>query len=436
MQKSRRIFNQTISHLYPVEKLTILFFLFSIALFALTKIPYHYFIAQLAQDLFKLSLFFLPAIALKFALDFTHVSRARSRQIFVPYFLFVMFLFLFSPLLGFKSSILGLIRLSSNFIYAGVFMFLVYIALSLRLLLKDPERHRIVIKDHLADLGILCRAAVLLILCFLIYSNLKAVIPLFRVYSWDSLAYKLDLGLCLGHNPYKILHAWLPTGEFTFFFHNVYFFFFYFNTIGFSGTLIFGSTRDLLELTHTVVLTFLIGLSLYWIVPTLGPFFANDTSYLFKGMMDEPYLKRQLMNTFQAVINSPHDFKIRPFSGIAAFPSLHVAHSLVFLYFLWSRQRLVAGLLVIPFFFLTLSTVYLGWHYIIDIPGGAVVAVAAIWIVHRKFRKYSEQKDGMIRTSRFFPETGSSSFSGNHRNTGAVLYSLKCNNASEQNLRP
>ena len=35
---------------------------------------------------------------------------------------------------------------------------------------------------------------------------------------------------------------------------------------------------------------------------------------------------------------------------------------------------------------LCVSTVYLGWHYVIDIPAGALVGLLAIFITHRTFR--------------------------------------------------
>jgi len=59
------------------------------------------------------------------------------------------------------------------------------------------------------------------------------------------------------------------------------------------------------------------------------------------------------------------------------------ALSIIFLVYLWLRQRFLTLLNILPFLLLCVSTVYLGWHYVIDIPAGALLGVIAILITRR-----------------------------------------------------
>jgi membrane-associated phospholipid phosphatase len=149
---------------------------------------------------------------------------------------------------------------------------------------------------------------------------------------------------------------------------------------------VFGSQRYLFKVTNTVVMASYIGLVIYWLFPTLGPCFFNETAYIFNQMPENTALKPMLYNQFRSMITSPTNFKVGLFNGIAAFPSLHVAHSLIYLVYLWPRQRFLTTLNILPFVLLCVSTVYLGWHYVIDIPAGALVGVAAILIVYRTYK--------------------------------------------------
>ena len=79
------------------------------------------------------------------------------------------------------------------------------------------------------------------------------------------------------------------------------------------------------------------------------------------------------------VDSDPGGAELLPWIYIAAFPSLHVSQVLIIAwYFRYSRSGLlITGLFA---FLSTVSTVLLGWHYVVDWFGGIAVAALAIWM--------------------------------------------------------
>jgi membrane-associated phospholipid phosphatase len=367
------------------ENLTLLLFPASVILFMAGGVPYGYLFAEAANGVARLAFLFLPLIIIKLTLDFTGIRTKKRRTVFSVYFAGLLSLFLFSPLFGYLPRTSEVKRLSTFFIYASFAALAVYGIVSARALVQDREGHRAITRKHLSDLGIAMRAAALLILCYVVHSNLKAAIPLFRIYNWDHTVLRLDTLMFFGQRPYLLLHSLFPPARYTLVFEQFYFFFFYFNAFGLCGAFVFGSARYLLKVTNTVVLAYHIGLVTYWIFPTLGPSFFSETAYLFNRLPENMVLKPMLYNQFMSLVTSPASFKAGLFNGLAAFPSLHVTHSLIYLFYLWPRQRFLTILNIPPFILLCVSTVYLGWHYVIDIPAGALVGAAAIILVHRTY---------------------------------------------------
>jgi PAP2 superfamily len=71
-----------------------------------------------------------------------------------------------------------------------------------------------------------------------------------------------------------------------------------------------------------------------------------------------------------------------------AFPSMHIAQPLIVLWFLRSMKTVVRSLLAYDFLMI-FSTVLLQWHYLVDLIGGALVAIIAIKLHQLQTRKTS-----------------------------------------------
>jgi membrane-associated phospholipid phosphatase len=59
-----------------------------------------------------------------------------------------------------------------------------------------------------------------------------------------------------------------------------------------------------------------------------------------------------------------------------AFPSLHTANAVTILLVLWRHDRRLLRVYVVPCLGLIAATVYLRWHYVVDVAAGAALAVA------------------------------------------------------------
>lgn len=70
-------------------------------------------------------------------------------------------------------------------------------------------------------------------------------------------------------------------------------------------------------------------------------------------------------------------------NGVDVFPSIHFAASLYLLVFDWWYHRRRFWLWLLPIVLLWLSTVYLRYHYLVDLLAGALVALLGLWTARR-----------------------------------------------------
>jgi hypothetical protein len=73
----------------------------------------------------------------------------------------------------------------------------------------------------------------------------------------------------------------------------------------------------------------------------------------------------------------------KAFGGIAAFPSLHVAHMALLAAIAWNAARPYAYLMVLMTVLTFVATMGFGWHYAVDAIGGVGLALAVAWWTRR-----------------------------------------------------
>ncbi|MBL0386780.1 inositol phosphorylceramide synthase [Tumebacillus sp. ITR2] len=118
---------------------------------------------------------------------------------------------------------------------------------------------------------------------------------------------------------------------------------------------------------------FYVGYVSYTIVPAIGPLYSLADTYttsLSGGGITEMQ---------RAVVTSQQDMNI----SRDCFPSLHTAISCVMLYFVWTYRRKwmwLYGPLVVS---ILISTVYLRYHYVIDVIAGIGLATLTCWLGRR-----------------------------------------------------
>lgn len=228
---------------------------------------------------------------------------------------------------------------------------------------------------------VLFSVVVFLTVCFA-YTVVKALLFVGRP-NLDQLLMDVEHAV-FGFYPHRVLAAFASTRPlFVKFCDWVYFRFF--DHMILTSVLLTGLRlhRERNEFLGAVVLCYLIGAPLYYLLPGLGPGFyeAQYFGHLATQPLTFGSVRRWLfINTISAVQHREN--LIETWGYIACMPSLHMAHELVMLYYV--RHSRIALFFAAPFTTATfVATIVLGFHYPIDALGGLMVAVVAIYVTRR-----------------------------------------------------
>ena len=214
---------------------------------------------------------------------------------------------------------------------------------------------------------------------YLAYRNLKSVVPLLRPDElFDRQLAAVDRALFGGNDPAAMLHALLGTGASTQVMSLAYMLFFVFIPGTLAAALVFSPNLQAgLFYVSAQSINWLLGAASYFLVPSLGPVYAEPAAFSNLPSSAVSQLQALLLDQRSDFIRDP---AVGTAQSIAAFASLHVsilftgvlaAHMLG----LGRRLRIGAWALL---GLTTTSTIYLGWHYVIDDLGGLVLGAMAI----------------------------------------------------------
>jgi hypothetical protein len=131
---------------------------------------------------------------------------------------------------------------------------------------------------------------------------------------------------------------------------------------------------------RTVFLSYFVGVIAFAVYPAVGPCIHYPESF---APAFEPTATHHLMRELAAEFDRAAAG--RPGSGLAYFiavPSLHAALAVICQRFLTGSRFLFWSFLPVNVAVL-LSTVLLGYHYVVDVPCGIALAAAAMWVVER-----------------------------------------------------
>ncbi len=134
----------------------------------------------------------------------------------------------------------------------------------------------------------------------------------------------------------------------------------------------------------------LAGAWLYVLVPALGPAYRFPDVWL-QYVHELPItagLQATLWANYSNVLKIPHGVNapVSILFGIAAFPSMHVAFQLfIFLWFrrLWTWGEVLFAIFVLVIF---LGAMITGWHYLIDLIAGLLLAWLTWFITSRRYK--------------------------------------------------
>jgi membrane-associated phospholipid phosphatase len=244
------------------------------------------------------------------------------------------------------------------------------------------------------------------------YRNIKGFLPFVRTDTlYDSTLHKLDIALMFGHDPAVVLHHVLGTGISAHVLSYIYIMFLTFVPVSLGAALVWSKNvaTGFWYVTALCINWVLGALSYYWL-PSLGPFYKNGA---FNELPETGVtaLQRGLAAGRQRVLEDPHS--TTSIQSVAAFASLHVSiiftAALICHYVIQSRW--VRWTMWIYFVLTAISTVYFGWHYLLDDIAGLAIGWIAVWIGAKTTghtmgvqRHQVEEGDGVIGV--FPPESG------------------------------
>jgi membrane-associated phospholipid phosphatase len=217
---------------------------------------------------------------------------------------------------------------------------------------------------------------------YVAYRNLKGFLPYVREGELkDSVLMKLDRTLAFDHYPADILHTVLGTGISAQVLALAYELFLVFVPLSLGAALVWSKnvSTGFWYVTALCVNWVLGTLSYYW-VPSLGPFVAKPSLFADLPHTGVTSLQHALEAGRQAYIDDPNSTST--VQSVAAFASLHV--SIIFTAALLCHyvipSRAVRYSMWVYWVLTSISTVYFGWHYLLDDIAGFGIGLFAVWV--------------------------------------------------------
>ncbi len=223
----------------------------------------------------------------------------------------------------------------------------------------------------LRRLGLVLLALAAYHLVYVEYRNLK---------SWDvfnaprdEMLLRWDRWLLFGHSPHVLLHDLLGRDVAARVLVVVYEAFGYFVVVSFVAALVLQPRlRQGYVYVASAMWVWILGTASYYAIPSLGPFQAapNEFAGLPRSMVSDTQAKYLAQRVH--LLAEPH--APDAFASISAFASLHVGVTTLMLLMAryyglrWTTRFLalfLAGTMV--------ATVYVGWHFAVDVPAGLLV---------------------------------------------------------------
>jgi membrane-associated phospholipid phosphatase len=213
------------------------------------------------------------------------------------------------------------------------------------------------------------------------YRNLKSFLPVLREATFDSALLHLDHALLWGNDPAVLLHDVLGTGVAGQLLSWVYLLYLTFVPISVVAAVAW-SRRVAAGVWYVtaVNVNWVLGILSYYLVPSLGPVFVDPP-------LADQMPVTQVWNLQQLLLVDRLRFVADPagsgaIQSIAGFASLHVSvlfSAALMAHLLGAWRSLRVGLWIL-LGLTALSTVYFGWHYLIDDVAGLAIGGVSVWL--------------------------------------------------------
>lgn len=217
-------------------------------------------------------------------------------------------------------------------------------------------------------------------LCYAAFRNVKSMAPFVHEKVYDEPLADLDRFLFAGHDPSATLHAWFGTGIAAHFFSAVYVVWIALVPVSIAIALVWTRhTRAGEWYVTAVAVDWALGAVLYVALPTVGPIYSDPGTF---AALPETWVSRLQETMWSERVATLADPTTAGLQTIAAFASLHVG-IMVTICLIVQLVGLHRWVRIASWTFLgltALSTVYLGWHFVVDVFAGAALGAFAVWI--------------------------------------------------------
>ena len=216
---------------------------------------------------------------------------------------------------------------------------------------------------------------------YLSYRNLKSFLPFLVDQNQDATLMDLERGIFGGQDPGALLQDLLGTGIAAHALSAVYLFYLAFIPISLGAALILASNPvPGMWWVTALGINWTLGVVSYYIVPAMGPAFADPALVQSLPQTGVSALQESLWSARRAVLMNPD--ATSQVQSIAAFASLHtsVVFSAALIAHFVRVPRLLRVSLWVFLGLVVLSTMYFGWHYIIDDVAGLFIGGVAVLI--------------------------------------------------------
>ena len=215
---------------------------------------------------------------------------------------------------------------------------------------------------------------------YLSYRNLKSFMPFVNGSNHDEALLDAERWFFFGSDPATILHDILGSGVTAHVLSFVYLAFLTFVPLSIGFALVWSSRlRVGVWYVTTLSICWLLGALSYYLVPAMGPAYAEPTLFYALPQTGVSDLQATLFDHRAQVLFDPQGTSA--VQSIAAFASLHIA--VVFAAALLAQlagapRALRIGLWT--FLVLTsVATIYFGWHYVVDDVAGLLIGAIAVY---------------------------------------------------------
>ena len=264
-----------------------------------------------------------------------------------------------------------------------------------RFLYGDEEKRASV---EAVDLEVV-RGTLLLFVSLAIYTNIKVRIPFINEARGDQFFEDLDT-LMFGSSFIPWIEGWFRGDRGVVeFFEGIYMHGYFWMML---LVLLLYVRRDLFALRWTfisVCFVYLIAIVTTAAYPSYGPCFLEPERFAFlKGSAIE--MTQKNLGRWHDLqvnrVNAGHEVVSPAFSGIAAFPSLHVGHMVIMLMIALRTAPLYAAWMGVLTLLTFIATIGFGWHYAVDAVGGILLAVGLTHLAHVCLRKWDARREARV----------------------------------------